>query len=236
MRIILASSSFPSSSKATATAKPCLLRVKCALKPATDFTLPADPSVPVIMIGPGTGVAPFMGFVQHRALARRQGRRSTVRAAVGEKKDDDPSLSNNSSDFGPMLLYFGCRREAQDWIYESEMKAYEKDGTLSRLRTAFSRDGDPVQGKCYVQDRLLEDAVELSRLIMAEGAAVFVCGAMHMAKDVHKALVKVVMTEPAASSDYPAAPAATSCDSEGIAEAFLKKLNHQGRYVQDIWG
>ena len=231
----ITSSSFSSSSfsKATATAKPCLLRIVCALKPATNFTLPADPSVPVIMIGPGTGVAPFMGFVQHRALACRQSRRSTVHAAVGEKKDDDPSLSNNnSSDFGPMLLYFGCRHKAQDWIYESEMKAYEKDGTLSRLRTAFSRDGDPAQGKCYVQHRLLEDAAELSRLIMTEGAAVFVCGdGMHMAKDVHKALVKVVMTEPA-----PPPPAATHCKSEGIAEAFLKKLKQQGRYVQDIWG
>ena len=101
-----------------------------------------------------------------------------------------------------------------------------------------------------MQHRLLEDAAELSRLIMAEGAAVFVCGdGMHMAKDVHKALVKVVMTEPAppppaataaaaaaASADSPAAPAATRCESEGIAEAFLKKLQHQGRYVQDIWG
>ena len=230
----ITSSSFSSSSfsKATATAEPCLLRVVCALKPATDFTLPADPSVPVIMIGPGTGVAPFIGFVQHRSLACRQSRTSTVHASVGEKKDDDPSLSNNnSSDFGPMLLYFGCRHKAQDWIYESEMKAYEKDGTLSRLRTAFSRDGDPAQGKCYVQHRLLEDAAELSRLIMTEGAAVFVCGAMHMAKDVHKALVKVVMTEPA-----PPPPAATHCKSEGIAEAFLEKLKHQGRYVQDIWG
>ena len=220
------------------------LRLVCSLKPATDFTLPKDPSHPVIMIGPGTGVAPFMGFVQQRSADTRSG---------------------DCASYGPMLLYFGCRHEAQDWIYQDEMKAAEAAGTLSRLRTAFSRDS-PDGKKCYVQHRLIEDAAELSHLILERNARVFVCGdGMHMAKDVHRALVGVVMTEPKAcfsevqgnmpssnaehiqqqcgaycgnveSSKSDATGVATRCETEVLAEVYISHLKSTGRYVEDIWG
>jgi len=169
------------------------------LKPATDFTVPTDLTRPVIMIGPGTGVAPFMGFIDARRAQY---------AAVGGKP----------ADAAPMRLYFGCRHEAQDWLYREEMEAAVADGTLDALRTAFSRDGP---SKVYVQHRLAEDAAELATLI-TEGGCVFVCGdGMHMAKDVHAALVDLL--------------APTCGGSKVLAEDFLRTMRENERYVQDIW-
>merc|ERR1712216_764426 len=105
-------------------------------------------------MGPGTGVAPFMGFIDARRAQY---------AAAG----------NKPADAGAMRLYFGCRHEAQDWLYHDEMEAAFADGTLDALRTAFSRDGP---SKVYVQHRLAEDAAELGALLTEHGACVFVCG------------------------------------------------------------
>lgn len=172
--------------------------VKFSLKPATEFTLPEDQTRPLIMIGPGTGVAPFMGFIATRQAARK----TQGAAAVGKT-----------------LLYFGCRHADQDWIYREEMEAAVADGTLDKLRTAFSRAGPT---KVYVQHRLEEDQADIQKLLMEQGAYLFVCGdGMHMAKDVHAALVRVL------------SPACAG--SAVLAEDLLRALKQQGRYVQDIW-
>jgi cytochrome P450 / NADPH-cytochrome P450 reductase len=124
------------------------------------FRLPADPATPIVMIGPGTGLAPFRGFLQERAALKAAGQ--TV---------------------GPALLFFGCRHPQQDFIYEDELKAFETQGVV-QLVTAFSREeGKP---KCYVQDQLYARRDAIWALLEA-GAVVYVCGdASRMAPDVRR--------------------------------------------------
>jgi len=125
------------------------------------FRLPADPATPIIMIGPGTGLAPFRGFLQERAALRAGGR--TV---------------------GPALLFFGCRHPEQDFIYEGELRAFAEQGVV-RLHSCFSR--VPDRARVYVQDEVFERKDEVWNLLEA-GAVVYVCGdATRMAPDVRRA-------------------------------------------------
>ncbi|KAG1468218.1 hypothetical protein G6F56_003963 [Rhizopus delemar] len=127
------------------------------------FKLPQDPSVPVIMIGPGTGVAPFRGFVRERA----------IQAEIGQ--------------VGATVLFFGCR-DSKDFLYKEEWPAlFEKLGQGSRLITAFSRESEK---KVYVQHRLMENAKEVWDLL-EKGAYVYVCGdAKNMAREVNQTFVR----------------------------------------------
>lgn len=133
------------------------------------FHLPADPKVPLILVGPGTGLAPLRGFIQERHAQRAQG------LAVG-----------------PVLLFFGCRDES-DYLYREELETYRDEGTLSLLATGFSRRaGTP---KTYVQDLLRAhgDAVTAQ---VAAGAAILICGnARTMAPDVHAAFADLLGAE-----------------------------------------
>ncbi|OYV00757.1 MAG: hypothetical protein CFE45_07775 [Burkholderiales bacterium PBB5] len=115
---------------------------------APGFGLPDDALRPLIMVGPGTGLAPFRGFVQQRAVLRQQGQ------ALGEA-----------------LLFFGCRHPAQDFLYADELQAWHDQG-LVQLHTAFSRQGP---SKVYVQHLLQAQAAGVWRLLQA-GAVVYVCG------------------------------------------------------------
>ncbi|MFQ3457279.1 cytochrome P450 [Bradyrhizobium sp. UFLA01-814] len=112
------------------------------------FRLPDDNAVPIIMIGPGTGLAPFRGFLQERAARRAQG-----------------------ATLGPAMLFFGCRHPEQDFIYADELKAFAADG-ISELHTAFSRADGP---KTYVQHLLAAQKDRVWELIQ-KGAIVYVCG------------------------------------------------------------
>jgi cytochrome P450/NADPH-cytochrome P450 reductase len=128
------------------------------------FRLPDDPSVPIIMIGPGTGLAPFRGFLQERA----------DRKAKGAK-------------LGPAMLFFGCRNAEQDYLYADELKAFAADG-ITELHTAFSRGDGP---KTYVQHQVAEQKDQVWNLI-EKGAIVYVCGdGGQMEPDVKAALVSI---------------------------------------------
>lgn len=130
------------------------------------FRLPADPATPVIMIGPGTGLAPFRGFLQERAALKKQG------VAIG-----------------PSHLFFGCRRPDQDFIYGDELKAFEADG-VTKLHVAFSR--APGHPKAYVQDLVKAEAATLWDLL-EKGAYIYVCGdASKMAPAVREAFIDLV--------------------------------------------
>ncbi len=133
---------------------------------AKHFHMPEDGNVPLIMIGPGTGVAPFRAFLQDRQ-------------ALGAK--------------GKNWLFFGAQRQSCDYYYRDEFDRYKADGLLTRIDCAFSRD---QSHKVYVQHRMLENAAEIWRWIDGEGAQFFVCGdAKRMAKDVDAALRKIVQEQ-----------------------------------------
>eukprot|EP00168_Porphyra_purpurea_P004091 TRINITY_DN1476_c0_g1_i2.p1 TRINITY_DN1476_c0_g1~~TRINITY_DN1476_c0_g1_i2.p1 ORF type:complete len:848 (-),score=297.50 TRINITY_DN1476_c0_g1_i2:417-2849(-) len=129
------------------------------------FRLPPTPSTPIIMVGPGTGVAPFVGFLDERRAA----------AAAGGG--------------GRNLLFTGCRHERQDYLYGAELSAAAAAGEVE-VYPAFSRDGP---SKVYVQHRMAEAADDLWALVDAAGAHVYVCGdATRMAGDVHAAWLAII--------------------------------------------
>jgi len=128
------------------------------------FRLPDDSAVPIIMIGPGTGLAPFRGFLQERAARKTQG-------AV----------------LGPAMLFFGCRHPEQDFIYADELKAFAADG-IGELHTAFSRAEGP---KTYVQHLVAAQKDRVWDLIQ-QGAIIYVCGdGGKMEPDVKAALMSI---------------------------------------------
>jgi cytochrome P450/NADPH-cytochrome P450 reductase len=128
------------------------------------FRLPDEAAVPIIMVGPGTGLAPFRGFLQERAARKASG------AALG-----------------PAMLFFGCRHPDQDYLYADELKAFEASG-ITELHTAFSRAEGP---KTYVQDLVAAQQERVWSLI-EDGAIIYVCGdGGKMEPDVKAALVAI---------------------------------------------
>jgi sulfite reductase (NADPH) flavoprotein alpha-component len=133
---------------------------------AKHFHLPEDPAIPIIMVGPGTGVAPFRAYLQERKATE----------AKGEN-----------------WLFFGSQHERCDFAYGDEFKAFGNEGLLTRLDCAWSRDQPE---KIYVQHKMMENAAEIWKWIDADGAHFFVCGdARRMAKDVDATLRKIVQEQ-----------------------------------------
>lgn len=126
------------------------------------FKLPSDPATPIIMIGPGTGIAPFRAFMQQREA-------------------EDASGKN--------WLFFGNPHYTQDFLYQTEWQSYIASGLLSRIDLAFSRD---QAHKIYVQDRIREQAEALYQWLQEGAYLYVCGDATHMAKDVHQALIEVV--------------------------------------------
>jgi sulfite reductase (NADPH) flavoprotein alpha-component len=136
--------------------------VRIHLRPNHNFRLPA-PDVPIIMIGPGTGIAPFRAFLHERQAT----------AAPGKA-----------------WLFFGDRRRATDFLYGDELSGFVESGALTRLDLAFSRESDAP--KTYVQHRMKDNAADVFAWLQ-DGAHLYVCGdADRMAKDVDRALHEIV--------------------------------------------
>eukprot|EP00560_Eucampia_antarctica_P001944 CAMPEP_0197831550 /NCGR_PEP_ID=MMETSP1437-20131217/10755_1 /TAXON_ID=49252 ORGANISM="Eucampia antarctica, Strain CCMP1452" /NCGR_SAMPLE_ID=MMETSP1437 /ASSEMBLY_ACC=CAM_ASM_001096 /LENGTH=701 /DNA_ID=CAMNT_0043434507 /DNA_START=168 /DNA_END=2273 /DNA_ORIENTATION=+ len=140
------------------------------------FRLPSDPSTPIIMIGPGTGVAPMRALLQERSYMKL------------EKK----------LIVGPNVLYFGCKKRALDYLYEEEIEQFQKDGVLTQYHVAFSRE---QKEKVYVQNLLAKNAKETWKLINDLGAYVYVCGGVKMGGDVSITLRAIVSDMGEMSSD-----------------------------------
>jgi sulfite reductase (NADPH) flavoprotein alpha-component len=155
------------------------------------FRPPADPARPMIMVGPGTGIAPFRAFLEERRAIAAPGRN---------------------------WLFFGDQRRATDFLYADELEPLHRDGFLTRLDLAFSRD---QEAKVYVQDRMREHGSELWRWL-EEGAHFYVCGdAQRMAKDVETALREVIRTAGGRTEDQ--------------ATEYLERLEAEGRYGKDVY-
>ncbi|MDP0494597.1 MAG: assimilatory sulfite reductase (NADPH) flavoprotein subunit [Verrucomicrobiota bacterium JB024] len=136
-----------------------------------NFRLPADADTPIIMVGPGTGIAPFRAFIEERAVN-------------GTK--------------GANWLFFGDQRYNYDFLYQLEWQDYLKKGVLNRLDVAFSRDQPE---KIYVQDRLLENGKEIYRWLEEGAHFYVCGDASRMANDVHNALIKIAQTAGGKSED-----------------------------------
>jgi sulfite reductase (NADPH) flavoprotein alpha-component len=155
------------------------------------FRVPEDGDKPIVMVGPGTGIAPFRAFLEERK-------------AIGAK--------------GGNWLFFGAQKSSCDFFYQEELEGYQRDGVLTRLDTAFSRD---QEYKIYVQTRMMENAKELWDWL-EQGAHFYVCGdASRMAKDVDKTLHEIVKIaggrSPEAAGDY------------------IQKLKSDKRYQRDVY-
>lgn len=156
-----------------------------------NFKLPADTNTPIIMIGPGTGVAPFRAFLEERE-------------EIGAE--------------GKSWLFYGDRHFVTDFLYQTDWQRMLKDGVLTKLDVAFSRD---TEEKVYVQHRLLQKSRELFEWLQA-GAYVYICGdEKHMAHDVHTALLTVIEQEGGLSAEQ--------------AAAYLNDMQDQQRYQRDVY-
>ena len=136
--------------------------VRCFFTPNKVFRVPEDNSLPIIMVGPGTGIAPFRAFLQERQIRQASGKN---------------------------WLFFGDRNAATDFIYREELETMQSAGLLNRLDLAFSRDQEE---KIYVQDRMREHGAELFAWLEQGGYFFVCGDAYHMAKDVDKALHDVI--------------------------------------------
>ena len=179
----------------------------------SNFKLPSDPSKPIIMVGPGTGVAPFRGFVQERAAQAKAGQ-----------------------NVGKTVLFFGCRKRSEDFLYEKEWEVSytipkcdrlvlisfqqykEALGDNFVLHTAFSRDGPK---KVYVQHQMEEYGEEINKLL-EQKAYFYVCGdAAHMAREVNTLLGKII--------------AKYRNVSETKGEEIVKAMRASNQYQEDVW-
>lgn len=180
----------------------------------SNFKLPTNPQKPIIMIGPGTGVAPFRAFVHERA-----------------------TLAAKGTPVGPALLFFGCRSSKEDFLYENEWSQYSKntpsdlvkyledeerkplnESSFLQLETAFSRE---TSQKVYVQHRLKENAKLVNKLLK-NGAFFYVCGdAQRMARDVQSTLIDIISEQRGISRSK--------------AEDVVKNMRTQNLYQEDVW-
>lgn len=158
---------------------------------AKHFHLPEDGNASIVMVGPGTGIAPFRAFLQERKATGAEGRN---------------------------WLFFGSQKASCNYFYEDEFADLQKEGVLTRIDTAFSRD---QTHKVYVQHRMLENAADLWKWL-DEGAYFYVCGdAKRMAKDVDAALRKIVQEQGGLPADK--------------ANEYVEKLKADKRYKRDVY-
>lgn len=151
-----------------------IFQLQISARPNQYFRLPSDVSIPLILIGPGTGVAPFVGFLQHREMQKN-------------------SAEFADQAFGEIFLFFGCRNRSQDFLFKEELMRLQKVDILSKLYVSFSREAISQEDPKYVQDNIKRNAEQVLQLIYNQKAVIYVCGdAKNMAKDVNQTFMKIL--------------------------------------------
>lgn len=153
-------------------------QISIFIRPSTSFHLPLDSSVPIILVGPGTGIAPYIGFLQHREMQRQQKKEGT---------------------FGDTWLFFGCRSHNKDYLFRDELRSFVKNGTLTHLKVCFSREALSTTNEYapkYVQEHLKMFSQDVVQILTKENGYIYVCGdAKNMAKDVNSVLTDILCAE-----------------------------------------
>ncbi|OBA23924.1 hypothetical protein METBIDRAFT_30288 [Metschnikowia bicuspidata var. bicuspidata NRRL YB-4993] len=162
------------------------------------FKLPSNPSTPIILVGPGTGVAPMRAFIRERVALLK---------------------NSDTIKLGKSILFYGCRRKDEDFLYREEWPEYARVlGDSFEMDVAFSRESSQ---KVYVQDKILSRAKEVN-LLLESGAFIYVCGdASKMARDVQTTIVKIISDERSISPEK--------------AGDLVRSLKVQNRYQEDVW-
>ena len=192
--------------------------------PSKGFKLPEDSGRPIIMVGPGTGVAPFVGFIQHRNTLAEE--RHAEHIAMADRcmgfwrglsfKVQDECIEQ--APIGAMTLFFGCRGAELDFLYKKELLQFHEQGTVE-VTTAFSRD---TSEKSYVQHKLKEAGRELIDMLCTDECLFYVCGdGAHMAKDVRKTVIEMLQVH-------------LELDVKAATEQVVQ-WERKGKYLQDIW-
>jgi len=146
------------------TQEPCYF--KCLLKESI-FKLPIDSMTPIIMVGAGCGIAPFIGFIEERQWL----------------------IKNKKGSYGLLELYFGCRSKDVDFLYKQKITKWKDERLLNGLHVAFSREQEV---KVYVQDLLKGNKKYLYELIKDKGAIIAVCGSIELGEGVNKAMIEIL--------------------------------------------
>jgi sulfite reductase alpha subunit-like flavoprotein len=170
--------------------------VTVSVKPSV-MKLPADPRAPVIMAGLGTGMAPFRAFIQERAIQKARG------------------LS-----VGPMVLYFGSRHRSQEWLYGEELEEYERQGVVTHLRLAFSRDGPE---KVYIQHLMEQDGESLATMLHDQQGSFYLCGPTWPEGPVQDAVVAGLVAH------------VPSVHSQERAVSLIQSWKEHERYVLEVY-
>lgn len=185
----------------------------------TSFRLPVQFSLPVILIGPGTGIAPFIGFCEQRQREKLLW------------KPGDPPL-------GKLYLIYGCRHRDRDFLYRKELYQFVTESVIDQLLVSYSRDVAPTSPipmddsmvdhfsehyMSYVQQSLLCHSSDIGELLCVQNARLYVCGdALSMAKQVNDAIVTIVQEF-------------TKTKNEEESRAVVQSWIDEKRYLRDIW-
>jgi sulfite reductase alpha subunit-like flavoprotein len=202
--------------------------VPFVIRRASEFRMPRDPLIPMVLIGPGTGIAPFRAFLQEREawLTQRQQQCGST-CPKGQFCGCPYAEATHTSQAicGSIDLFGGCHRRDEDFLFGEELQRWEEEGVLHSMTVAFSREaneGGFWYGGCYVQDKLQECAVALMDLVVQRNAHVYVCGdADGMAKEVHATLLELIQQHLSLS--------------DTAAVEYLDQMSKDGRYLRDVW-
>jgi sulfite reductase alpha subunit-like flavoprotein len=217
-------------------------------KPTAEFRLPSNLATPIILVGPGTGIAPFMGFLEHRR-ALLTSKESTNAAntvvegtwrgdyeleaedlPIGDKDASGLSVGadyRSQQEIGDVDVFFGCRHADHDWLYEDEMKTLQNEKIISNLYSAFSRDTTQRQ---YVQDIMKSNpgcGERLVDIIMNKNGSIYICGdGNRMARDVQNVIAGLI-------GQHLGGESATEMNEKG--KSVIEDMKTKGRFLLDIW-